>query len=97
MDDVTHLYDAVGSVHYAQGQTTVDAEKAHLNDLTHRLDLSGKVHVVQGERTLDADTATYNTMTGDGEADGNAMMTFPGVTPSIATPKPIKLPGVKIP
>jgi lipopolysaccharide export system protein LptA len=97
VDDVTHLYDAVGSVHYAQGQTTVDAEKAHLNDLTHRLDLSGKVHVVQGERTLDADTATYNTMTGDGEADGNAMMTFPGVTPSIATPKPIKLPGVKIP
>jgi lipopolysaccharide assembly outer membrane protein LptD (OstA) len=97
VNDVTHLYDADGSVHYVQGQTTVDAQKAHLNDITHRLDLSGKVHVVQGERTLDSDTATYNTLTGDGEADGNAMMTFPGVTPSIATPKPIKLPGVKIP
>lgn len=97
VDDLTHLYDADGSVHYVQGRTTVDAEKAHLNDVTHRLDLSGKVHVVQGERTLDADTATYNTMTGDGEADGNAMMTFPGVTPSIATPKPITLHGPKIP
>jgi len=97
VDDVTHLYDANGSVHYVQGQTTVDAQKAHLNDLTHRLDLSGKVHVVQGDRTLDADTATYNTLTGDGEADGSAMMTFPGVTPSIATPKPITIHGPKIP
>ena len=97
VNDVTHLYDADGSVHYVQGQTTVDAQKAHLNDLTHRLDLSGKVHVVQGERTLDADTATYNTMSGDGEADGNAMMVFPGITPSIATPKPIVLHGPKIP
>jgi lipopolysaccharide assembly outer membrane protein LptD (OstA) len=97
INDVTHLYDADGSVHYAQGQTAVDAQKAHLNDLTHRLDLSGKVHVVQGERTLDADTATYNTMTGDGEADGNAMMTFPGAPISVATPKPITLHGPKIP
>ncbi len=97
INDVTHLYDADGSVHYAQGQTAVDAQKAHLNDLTHRLDLSGKVHVVQGERTLDADTATYNTMTGDGEADGNAMMTFPGAPISVATPKPIILRGPKIP
>jgi lipopolysaccharide assembly outer membrane protein LptD (OstA) len=97
VDDVTHLYDANGSVHYAQGQTAVDAQTAHLNDITHRLDLSGKVHVVQGERTLDADTATYNTVTGDGEADGNAMMTFPGAPISIATPKPITLHGPKIP
>jgi lipopolysaccharide export system protein LptA len=97
LDDVSHLYDAKGSVHYAQGPTTVDADTAHLNDVTHRLDLSGKVHVVQGERTLDAATATYNTATGDGEADGNAMMIFPGVTPSIATPKPIILRGPKIP
>jgi len=97
INDVTHLYDADGSVHYAQGQTAVDAQKAHLNDLTHRLDLSGKVHVVQGERTLDADTATYNTATGDGEADGNAMMTFPGAPISVATPKPITLHGPKIP
>lgn len=97
VDDATHLYDADGSVHYVQGQTTVDAERAHLNDVTHRLDLSGKVHVVQGERTLDADKATYNTMTGDGEADGNAMMIVPGITPSIATPKPITIHGPKIP
>jgi lipopolysaccharide assembly outer membrane protein LptD (OstA) len=97
LDDVAHVYDADGSVHYVQGQTTVDAQKAHLNDVTHRLDLSGKVHVVQGQRTLDSDTATYNTATGDGEADGNAMMIFPGFVPSIATPKPITLHGPKIP
>jgi lipopolysaccharide assembly outer membrane protein LptD (OstA) len=97
LDDVSHVYDARGTVHYVQGQTTVDADKAHLNDATHRLDLSGKVHVVQGERTLDAATATYNTLTGDGEADGNAMMTFPGAPISIATPKPITLHSPKIP
>ena len=97
LDDATHLYDANGNVHYVQGQTSADAETAHLNDVTHRLDLSGKVHVVQGERTLDAQTATYNIATGDGEADGNAMLTFPGATPSIATPKPIILRGPKIP
>ena len=97
VDDGTHMYDAQGSVHYVQGQTSVDAQKAHLNDVTHRLDLSGKVHVVQGQRTLDADTATYNTVSGDGEADGNTMMIFPGFVPSIATPKPIILHGPKIP
>lgn len=97
LDDLAHVYDADGNVHYSQGQTTVDAQKAHLNDVTHRLDLSGKVHVVQGQRTLDSDTATYNTVTGDGEADGNAMMIFPGFVPSIATPKPIILHGPKIP
>ena len=97
LDDTAHVYDADGNVHYVQGQTTVDAQKAHLNDVTHRLDLSGKVHVVQGQRTLDSDTATYNTVTGDGEADGNAMMIFPGFVPSIATPKPIILHGPKIP
>jgi len=97
IDDASHLYDADGNVHYVQGQTTADAQTAHLNDVTHRLDLSGKVHVVQGERTLDAQTATYNTVTGDGEADGNAMMTFPAGSPSIATPKPIIIHGPKIP
>lgn len=97
VDDVARVYDADGSVHYEQGQTSVDAQKAHLNDVTHKLDLTGKVHVVQGQKTLDADSATYNTVTGDGEADGNAMMIFPGVTPSIATPKPIILHGPKIP
>ena len=97
LDDSSHLYDAQGDVHYVQGQTSVDAQKAHLNDVTHRLDLSGKVHVVQGERTLDADTATYNTLTGDGEAEGNAMVTFPGAAPAIATPKPITIHGPKIP
>ncbi len=97
LDDGSHLYDADGSVRYIQGQTTADAQKAHLNDATHRLDLTGNVHIVQGERTLDAQNATYNTLTGDGEADGNAMMTFPGVALSIATPKPIILHGPKIP
>lgn len=94
LDDAAHVYDAQGSVHYVQGQTTVDAQRAHLNDVTHRLDLSGKVHVVQGQRTLDSDTATYNTVSGEGEADGNAMMIFPGFVPSIATPKPIVLPKI---
>lgn len=97
LDDKVRLYDAKGNVHYAQGDTDVDAQTAHLNDNTHVLDLAGKVHVVQGDRTLDADTATYNTQTGTGEASSNVTVTFPGVTPSIATPKPITIKGPAIP
>lgn len=96
LDDGTHLYDATGNVHYLQGNTEANSQSAHLNDATHVLNLAGKVHVVQGDRTLEADTATYNTQSGDGEADNNVTVTFPGVTPSIATPKPIKI-GKKIP
>lgn len=93
LDDKSHLYDASGNVHFEQGDTTVNSQTAHLNDATHILNLVGKVHVVQGERTIDAATAMYNTQSGFGEADNNVLITFPGVTPSIATPKPIKIPG----
>ena len=92
LDDNTHLYDASGSVHYEQGETTADAKTAHLNDATHELELTGKVHVVQSDRTIDADRAIYNTQTGAGEADSNVVVTFPGITPTFATPKPIKIP-----
>jgi lipopolysaccharide assembly outer membrane protein LptD (OstA) len=94
VNDMTHLYDATGSVHYEQGSTVADAERAHLNDATHELDLLGNVHVVDGDRTLDAQKAVYNTQSGDGEADDNVTVTFPGITPSIATPKPVKIPKI---
>jgi lipopolysaccharide assembly outer membrane protein LptD (OstA) len=97
LDDASHLYDASGNVHYEQGETKVDSQLAHLNDATHQLDLTGKVHVVRADQTLDADHASYNTQTGDGTADGNVMTTFPGITPSIATPKPIIIKQPKIP
>ena len=98
LDDAAHTYDATGNVHYVQGDTTVDAQTAHLNDLTHQLDLSGKVHVVQGDRTLDAEHATYNTQSGLGNAltsaGGDVIITMPGPSPSIATPKPLKAPKI---
>ncbi len=97
VDDTAHLYDAKGHVHYEQADTNVDAENAHLNDVTHQLDLTGKVHVIEGDRTLDADRATYNTLTGQGVAQNNVTLTFPGITPSIATPKPIVIKKPKIP
>lgn len=97
LDDNTHLYDASGNVHYEQADTKVDSQTAHLNDATHQLDLSGKVHVVQADRTLDADRATYNTLSGDGTAESNVTVTFPGAPISIATPKPITIIKPKIP
>jgi lipopolysaccharide assembly outer membrane protein LptD (OstA) len=97
LDDKAHVYDAKGNVHYSQSDTKVDAQTAHLNDATHVIDLAGKVHVVQADRTLDADTATYNTQTGAGEADNNVIVTFQGITPSIATPKPITIKGPGVP
>jgi lipopolysaccharide assembly outer membrane protein LptD (OstA) len=89
LDDAAHLYDANGNVHYEQGQTKVDAQTAHLNDTTHELELNGKVHVLREDQTLDAESVTYNTITGEGTAQKNVTVIFPGVTPSIATPKPI--------
>lgn len=97
LDDAAHLYDANGNVHYEQGETKVDAQTAHLNDVTHELDLSGKVHVLRSDQTLDADRATYNTQSGDGAAESNVMVTFPGAPISIATPKPITIKKPKIP
>lgn len=97
LDDKSRLYDASGSVHYVQGDTNVDAQTAHLNDATHQLDLTGKVHVVQADRTLDAAHATYNTQSGLGEADDNVLITFPGITPTFATPKPITIKAPKVP
>lgn len=97
LDDAAHLYDANGSVHYEQADTKADAQTAHLNDATHQLDLTGKVHVIQADRTLDADRATYNTLNGDGTAENNVTVTFPGIVPSIATPKPIHIKSPKIP
>lgn len=97
VDDRTHLYDASGSVHYEQGTTTADARAARLNDLTHRLRLRGNVHVVQGDRVLEADTAVYDIATGQGEADGDVTMTFPGGFVTIATPKPIVIKPPRIP
>jgi lipopolysaccharide assembly outer membrane protein LptD (OstA) len=97
LDDTAHLYDANGNVHYEQADTKADSQTAHLNDTTHQLDLTGKVHVVQADRTLDADTASYNTVSGDGTAQNNVTVTFPGITPSIATPRPIRIKGPKIP
>jgi lipopolysaccharide assembly outer membrane protein LptD (OstA) len=97
LDDAARLYDATGNVHYEQGETKVGAQTAHLNDATHQLDLSGKVHVVRADQTLDADRATYNTQSGDGVAESNVMVTFPGAPISIATPKPITIKKPKIP
>jgi lipopolysaccharide assembly outer membrane protein LptD (OstA) len=97
LDDSAHVFDAKGSVHYEQSDTSVDAQTAHLNDATHQIDLDGKVHVVQADRTLDAAHATYNTQSGLGEASTNVVLTFPGITPTFATPKPIKIKAPSIP
>lgn len=97
VNDTTHFYDAGGNVHYEQGATKVDAQSAQLNDLTHVLTLKGAVHVVDADRDLYADTAQFNTQTGDGTAENNVRMEFPGTNAEIATPKPIVIKGPKIP
>lgn len=89
VDGGKRLYDAKGSVHFVQGQTTADSDTAHLNDVAHKLNLDGKVHVVQGDRTMDAGHATYDTLSGDGQATSNVRMVFPGAPVTLATPKPI--------
>lgn len=98
IDGIAKIYTATGSVHYAQGPSTADADIAKLNDKTHRLNLTGNVHIVRADRTLDSQSAVYNTVSGDGEANGKVRMVFPSnIHPSLATPKPIVIKNPKIP
>ncbi|MDP9110103.1 MAG: LPS export ABC transporter periplasmic protein LptC [Candidatus Eremiobacteraeota bacterium] len=98
IDGIRKIYTATGSVHYAQGPSTADADNAKLNDKTHRLNLTGNVHIVRADRTLDSQSAVYNTVSGDGEATGKVRMVFPSaIHPTLATPKPIVIKNPKIP
>ncbi len=98
IDGKSRVYDAVGHVHYVQGPTTVDADRGMLNDASHMLYLSGNARVAQGDRNVVAEHIAYNTITGVAHAQGNVTMQFPStVQPHIATPKPIRIPGLPTP
>lgn len=98
IDGRTRVYVATGHVHYVQENTTVDAERGMLNDASHMLYLSGNARVAQGLRNVVADRIAYDTVTGNAHAEGNVTMQFPSeVQPHIATPKPIRIPGLHTP
>ncbi|HUY41647.1 MAG TPA: LptA/OstA family protein [Candidatus Dormibacteraeota bacterium] len=98
IDGKTRVYVATGHVHYVQENTTVDAERGMLNDASHMLYLSGNARVAQGLRNVVADRIAYDTVTGNAHAEGNVTMQFPSeVQPHIATPKPIRIPGLHTP
>ncbi len=95
IDGKARVYNATGHVHYVQQNTTVDADRGMLNDVSHMLYLSGNARVAQGDRNVVADHIAYNTVTGQAHAEGNVTMQFPGGSPKyIATPKPIRIPGI---
>lgn len=95
IDGKARVYTANGHVHYVQQNTTVDADRGMLNDVSHMLYLSGNARVAQGERNVVADHIAYNTVSGQAHAQGNVTMQFPSsVQPHIATPKPIRIPGI---
>lgn len=101
--DVLHVneksktYIADGNVHYAQNDSTADAQRAVLNDRAHRLVLNGGVHLVRVDRTMDAQDVTYDTRTGDVVAQTGVRLSFPsGAHPAIATPRPIVIKNPKI-
>jgi lipopolysaccharide transport protein LptA len=98
IDGKARVYNATGHVHYVQSTTTVDADRAMLNDTSHMLFLSGNARVAQGTRNVVAEHIAYNTLTGQAHAEGNVTMQFPTETqPHIATPKPIRIPGLHTP
>jgi lipopolysaccharide assembly outer membrane protein LptD (OstA) len=98
VDGMARVYTATGHVHYVQSTTTVDADRGMLNDASHMLFLSGNARVAQGLRNVVADHIAYNTLTGDAHAEGNVTMQFPNESqPSVATPKPIRIPGLRTP
>ena len=94
IDGEAKLYTATGNVHYVQSDTTVDADTGTLDDEAHQLDLRGNVKIVQGDRNMAAGHVIYNTVTGQAHAEDNVLMEFPsGVTKTVATPKPLKIPN----
>lgn len=98
VDGKARVYTAIGHVHYVQADTTVDADRGMLNDASHMLYLSGNARVAQGARDVVAEHIAYNTLTGLAHAEGNVTMQFPSETqPHIATPKPIRIPGLPTP
>ncbi|MGH7737147.1 MAG: LptA/OstA family protein [Candidatus Tyrphobacter sp.] len=98
VDGRARVYTATGHVHYVQANTTVDADRGMLNDASHMLYLSGHARVAQGLRSVVADHIAYDTLTGEAHAEGNVTMEFPNQSQiHIATPKPIKIPGLRTP
>lgn len=98
VDGRARVYTATGHVHYVQADTVVDAERGMLNDTSHMLFLSGNARVAQGQRNVVADRIAYNTLTGAAHAEGNVTMQFPSEgQPHLATPKPIRIPGLHTP
>ena len=98
IDGKARVYTATGHVHYVQAGTLVDADRGLLNDVSHMLYLSGNASVKQGLRDVVAEHIAYNTLTGTAHAEGNVTMRFPSESqPHIATPKPIRIPGLHTP
>lgn len=98
VDGKARVYTATGHVHYVQADTVVDADRGMLNDMSHMLFLSGNARVAQGTRNVVADRIAFNTVTGAAHAEGNVTMQFPSEgTPHLATPKPIRIPGLHTP
>lgn len=98
IDGRTRVYLATGHVHYVQNATTVDADRAMLNDASHMLYLSGDARVAQGIRNVVAEHIAYDTVSGQAHAEGNVTMQFPSESsPHIATPRPIRIPGLHTP
>jgi lipopolysaccharide export system protein LptA len=97
VDEKSKTYVADGNVHYAQRDSTADAQHAVLNDRTHRLVMNGDVHLVRADRTMDSQVVTYDTKTGSVVANTEVRLNFPsGAHPSIATPRPIVIKNTKI-
>lgn len=98
VDGRARVYNATGHVHYVQSSTTVDADRGTLNDASHMLFLTGNARVAQGLRNVVADRIAYDTLTGLAHAEGNVTMQFPNESqPHLATPRPIKIPGLRTP
>ncbi|HVR47639.1 MAG TPA: LptA/OstA family protein [Candidatus Binatia bacterium] len=93
IDGAAKVYKAIGSVHYVQADTVVDADTGTLDDANHSLLLEGAVHITQGARSMNARKVLYNTETGSAHAEGDVTMQFPNeVHRGIATPRPLKIP-----
>ncbi len=86
LDSKNKSYDAMGNVHFTQGNRTATADRGVLNQLAHTLHLEGNVVLTEGGSSMKANVVDYNLQTRDVVASGAPMIIREPVPPPAPAP-----------
>ncbi|HEX3463432.1 MAG TPA: hypothetical protein VHS78_05215 [Candidatus Elarobacter sp.] len=84
VDSKAKIYNAIGHVHFEQGDRKADADRGVLNRSSGTLHLAGHVNTAEGASTLRAEDANYNLNTKRFEITGKPVV----IKQPVPTPEP---------